>query len=88
VARLNTLAEYCLPFVKTGGLFIAYKGDCPDETDEAKKAFDILGGEIEKIEKYELTNGEKRTLVIVKKVKPTPEKYPRGQGKERKSPII
>ena len=88
VARLNILAEYCLPFVKVGGLFIAYKGDSPDEIEEAKKAFEILGGEIEKVEKYELTNGEKRTLVVVRKVKRTPEKYPRGQGKERKSPLI
>ncbi len=88
VARLNILAEYCLPFVKVGGLFIAYKGDNPDEIDEAQKAFAILGGELEKVERYELTNGEKRTLVVVKKVKRTPEKYPRGQGKERKSPLI
>lgn len=88
VARLNILAEYCLPFVKVGGVFIAYKGDSPDEIEEAKKAFSVLGGEIEKIERYELTNGEKRTLIIVRKVKKTPEKYPRGQGKERKSPII
>lgn len=88
VARLNTLAEYCLPFVRVGGRFIAYKGDCPDEIKEAEKALNVLGGEIEKTEKYELTNGEKRTLVVVKKVKRTPEKYPRGQGRERKSPII
>ncbi|MDE5548083.1 MAG: 16S rRNA (guanine(527)-N(7))-methyltransferase RsmG, partial [Clostridia bacterium] len=57
VARLNILAEYCLPFVKVGGLFIAYKGDSPDEIEEAKKAFEILGGELEKVEKYELPNG-------------------------------
>lgn len=87
VARLNTLAEYCLPFVKLGGRFIAYKGNCTEEIEEAKKAFDILGGETEHVEKYELPNGETRTLVVVKKVKHTPEKYPRGQGKERKNPL-
>ena len=88
VARLNTLAEYCLPFVKVGGLFIAYKGNCSEEIEEAQKAIDILGGKTERIEKYGLPNGESRCLVVVKKVKPTPEKYPRGQGKERKCPII
>lgn len=87
VARLNTLCEYCLPFVKVGGRFVAYKGDCEEELDEAKRAIDVLGGEIEQVERYTL-QGDKRTLVIIKKVKETPEKYPRGQGKERKSPII
>lgn len=88
VARLNTLAEYCLPFVRVGGRFIAYKGDCDEEIKEAEKAIKTLGGEIEAVEKYELPNGEKRTLIIVKKVAHTPPKYPRGQGKERKSPIV
>lgn len=88
VARLNTLCEYCLPFVKVGGSFIAYKGNCSEEVEEAKKAFSVLGGELERIEKYELPNGESRSIVVVKKIKPTPEKYPRGQGRERKCPII
>lgn len=88
VARLNTLAEYCLPFVKVGGRFIAYKGDCGEEIRESGKAIKILGGEIESIEKYDLPDGDKRTLVIVKKVTETPPKYPRGQGKERKSPLV
>lgn len=88
VARLNTLAEYCLPFVKVGGRFVAYKGNCSEEIKEAERAIEILGGEIEQTEKYELPDGERRTLVVVKKVKRTPEKYPRGQGKERKSPLI
>lgn len=87
VARLNTLCEYCMPLVRTGGRFIAYKGDCDGEITEAEKAVSVLGGEIEKIEKYGLPNGDKRSLVIIKKIAPTPLKYPRGQGKERKSPI-
>lgn len=87
VARLNTLAEYCMPLVKVGGRFIAYKGDCDGEIKEAEKAITILGGGIEKVEKYTL-GGDKRTLVIVKKIKPTPPKYPRGQGRERKNPIV
>lgn len=88
VARLNTLAEYCMPFVKVGGRFIAYKGAADEEVEEAKRAVAVLGGEIEKVEKYELDGGESRSIIIIKKVAHTPEKYPRGQGKERKCPII
>ena len=87
VARLNTLCEYCLPFVKIGGYFIAYKGDADEEVKEALNAVKVLGGRLEKVEKYCLPNGEKRSLVVIKKVAPTPEKYPRGQGKERKAPL-
>ncbi len=87
VARLNTLCEYCLPFVRVGGRFIAYKGECDEEIKEASNAIKVLGGEIECVERY-LLRGDKRTLVIIKKVKDTPQKYPRGQGKERKCPII
>lgn len=88
VARLNTLVEYCLPFVKVGGKFLAYKGDCDDEIEESKNAVKILGGEIEGVEKYELPQGfGKRQLIIIKKVCATPQKYPRGRGLERKSPL-
>lgn len=88
VARLNTLVEYCMPFVKIGGKFIAYKGDCDEEIKEAQRAIKVLGGEIENVDKYLLPNGDRRTLVIVRKISSTPKTYPRGQGKERKCPII
>lgn len=87
VARLNTLAEYCLPYVKVGGKFIAYKGDCDEEIAEAANAIKVLGGEIDSVVRYELENCGKRTILIVKKVVTTPQKYPRGQGKERKDPL-
>jgi 16S rRNA (guanine527-N7)-methyltransferase len=87
VARLNTLCEYCLPFVKVGGCFIAYKGDAAEEVKEAESAIKILGGKIENVEEYLLPSGDKRCLVVIKKISPTPAKYPRGQGKERKSPL-
>lgn len=87
VARLNTLTEYCLPFVKIGGKFIAYKGDCKEEIEEALPAVTLLGGKVEDTVEYNLPDGEKRTLVVIKKVKNTPAKYPRGNGKERKNPI-
>ena len=88
VARLNTLAEYCMPFVKVGGRFIAYKGAAGEEIEEAKRAIAVLGGELEKVENYELPNGESRSIIVIRKAAHTPEKYPRGQGKERKCPII
>ena len=89
VARLNVLAEYCLPFVKKGGMFLAYKGDAEEEVREAKRALSVLGGGEAQTHSYELPNGYgSRTLVLVKKIKNTPPAYPRGQGKERKNPLV
>lgn len=86
VARLNTLAEYCIPFVKVGGSMVAFKGDADEEVKEAVNAVNLLGGEIVDNFKYEL-EGAKRALITIKKVKNTPSKYPRGNGKERKNPL-
>lgn len=87
VARLNTLAEYCLPLVKTGGSVVAYKGRT-EEVQEAKRAISLLGGGRTEEISYSLPEemGE-RTLVCIRKEKPTPLKYPRGNGKERKNPL-
>lgn len=81
VSRLPILCEYCLPLVKTGGAFLAMKGDCQEELEEAKNAISVLGGKVERMEEYALPSGDKRTLVVIRKVKKTPEKYPRGQIK-------
>lgn len=86
VAALNVLAEYCLPFVKTGGVFAALKGE-KDETGEAENAIKKLGGEIADIKRYSLPGGDKRTLVIIKKVSPTPPQYPRVSAKIAKKPL-
>ena len=86
VARLNTLCEYCLPFARVGGRFIAYKGRCEEELEESLNAVKTLGGRVECVEKFEL-NGEKRTIVVIEKVASTPQKYPRGRGLERKRPL-
>ena len=87
VARLNTLLEYCLPYVKLGGYFIAYKSmDTDEEIDESKNALNILGGKIEKVDKINL-EGNDRTLIYIKKVKNTPNKYPRGQNKPKSLPL-
>jgi 16S rRNA (guanine527-N7)-methyltransferase len=88
VARMNTLCEYCMPFVKVGGSFVAYKSGDVTEIDEAKNAYKTLGGVLERVIPYELPEGYgERVLAVVKKTKPTPPKYPRGQGKERKQPL-
>lgn len=87
VASLNTLSEYCLPFVKPGGYFIAYKGLADEELKTAENAVKILGGEVEKTDKYTLPDGSRRTVILIKKIKPTPQKFPRGQGLERKAPL-
>lgn len=87
VARLNTLLEYCLPYVKLGGYFIAYKSmDTDEEINESKNALNILGGKIEKVDKINL-EGNDRTLIYIKKVKNTPNKYPRGQNKPKSLPL-
>ena len=88
VANLRELCEYCLPFVKVGGVFVAYKSGDTSEIDEAQSAYKTLGGKLKSVEKYELPEGYgERTLAVVEKVKSTPNKYPRGQGKERKAPL-
>lgn len=88
VAELNTLCEYMLPLVKVGGKVVCYKGSNLQEVENAKNALEILGGEIETIFNYNLPfdMGE-RNIVVIKKVKNTPPKYPRGQGKERSKPL-
>ena len=88
VARMNTLSEYCLPFVKVGGKFIAYKSGDKTEIIEAETAYKTLGGKLEELHEYALPeNYGERILAVVKKVKPTPLRYPRGHGKERKNPL-
>ena len=88
VARMNTLSEYCLPFVKVGGAFVAYKSGDVSEIDEAESAYRELGGKKREVALYSLPEGYgDRSLAIIEKTKPTPAKYPRGNGKERKSPL-
>lgn len=89
VSALPTLSEYCLPFVKVGGLFVAYKGkDGEAELAAAEKAVETLGGAFERIIRYTLPGSDaERTLILIRKVRPTPERYPRKAGKPEKSPI-
>lgn len=88
VARLNVLVEFCLPLVKVGGKFVAMKGDAQDEIDEAENAIKLLGGKIAEMKNIKLPNLEdKRTLVIIEKIKTTPNKYPRKAGTATKEPL-
>lgn len=89
VARLSSLSEFCIPFVKPGGMFVSYKaGDCAQECKEAANAIKILGGTLVKAEEAYLPDTDiARTFVLIKKEKKTPEKYPRGQGKPLKQPL-
>ena len=90
VAKLNVLLEYMLPFTKIGGRCICMKSfGIEEELKEAKKAIEILGGEIEKIDIIALPESEiKRKIVVIKKVKNTLDKYPRKAGTPEKEPII
>lgn len=82
VTRLPVLLEYCLPFVKVGGYFIAMKGNEPkEELDTSKNALSILGGEIIDIKYFTLPFSEnKRSIIFIKKFRQTPGKYPRKPG--------
>ena len=88
VAKLNTLAEYCIPFVRVGGRFVAYKGGA-DERGEAERAGRELGCAPWQGTAYDLPGGYgARMLVWAEKIKRTPPQYPRGRGKERSAPIV
>lgn len=89
VANMTVLSEYCIPFVKVGGYFIPYKtGTVEEEITQGKKAIQILGGKIEKIEKLMLPNSDiSRSFVFIKKEKQTPKAYPRKAGTASKQPL-
>ena len=87
VARLNVLAELCLPYVKVGGQFLAMKGAmAQEEADEAASAIRKLGGQIERIAEYPIGDAVHR-VVLVRKTAPTPNAYPRPFAKIKKSPL-
>lgn len=78
VAALNVLCEYCLPFVKVGGVFVAMKSaKAEEEIALAKNAIKTLGGEIIEKKTFTLSDGGERNLIIIKKISQTPPKYPR-----------
>lgn len=88
VARLPVLSEYCVPFVKKNGLFVAMKGEKGElEASESQNALKLLGCEKPTVKTLTLTGNEKRTFIIAKKISQTPTKYPRMGGKIAKSAL-
>ena len=87
VARLNTLSEYCIPYIKVGGKFISMKGpELSEELGEAKAAIKTLGGEVDKVSEFDLKDSG-RTIVVINKITKTPKTYPRHSSKIKSKPL-
>lgn len=88
VARLNTLVEWAMPFVRVGGYFFSMKGpQGEEEWREAENGIALLGGKTERLSRLSLEGEDERVLIVIKKIKETPKKYPRGGGKPVKNPL-
>lgn len=85
VANMALLSEFCIPFVKVGGSFIAMKGPSED-ISLGNNAIKILGGTLENVHDYELFD-EKRRIAVVKKISQTPSKYPRNSSQIKKKTL-
>lgn len=90
VASLDTLSEYCIPFVKVGGYFISMKGsDIEDELKNSLNSIKILGAKVVDKKIVKLPGSDiKHSLIIIEKIRQTPTKYPRGGGKPRKKSFV
>lgn len=89
VANLSTLSEYCIPYIRIGGIFISYKsGDIDEEINLAKKAVKILGSDIKETIKLQLPETEiSRAFIKIQKEESTNKKYPRKAGLPSKDPL-
>lgn len=89
VVRMSVLSEYCLPLAKVDGYLVALKGPkAQDELAEAKNAIEVLGGSVKEVKELTLPDtDDERTLIVVKKVKATPKKYPRQAGTPNRKPL-
>ncbi|MEA1961545.1 MAG: 16S rRNA (guanine(527)-N(7))-methyltransferase RsmG [Bacillota bacterium] len=88
VASMNVMLEYGLPLVKVGGCLLLWKGlHYQQEIDEAKNALAVLGGEVEEVFSYSLMEERDRVILLVRKKRPTPMKYPRRTGIPSKRPL-
>lgn len=89
VANLSVLSEYCIPYIRIGGIFVPYKsGEIDEEVAASRKAVDILGGQIDHVEKFQLPDTDiHRSFVFINKIKNTQKKYPRKAGTPAKEPL-
>ena len=89
VANLSSLSEYCLPYVKVGGYFVALKGPgAQEEIAESKNAIATMGGKVEKVMQFCLPENSTRTIVVIRKISQTPTSFPRTAAKMAKKPIL
>lgn len=86
VAAMPVLSEYCMPYVKVGGKFIALKS-VNEEIEQSERAIKILGGKKAKVKNYTITNGDNRRLFVIEKISHTPTKYPRNPSMIKKKPL-
>lgn len=86
---MSVLSEYCLPLAKVDGYLVALKGPkAQDELADAKNAIEVLGGSVKEVKELMLPDtDDERTLIVVKKVKATPKKYPRQAGTPSRKPL-
>ena len=89
VSQLNVLCEYCMPFIRPGGLFISYKGSKTlEELENSSNAIELLGGQLKEVtDQVSLSKQIKRGFVIIDKISDTDDKYPRRAGKPLKKPL-
>ena len=91
VGKLNLLCELCLPLVCVGGVFLSMKAvTTNEEVEEARGAISLLGGKLEKVIEYELTDGQEtisRSIVVIRKISKTPPQYPRNNSQIAKKPL-
>ena len=90
VANLSTLSEYCIPFIHKNGYFIPYKsGNVDNELKQAGKALRILGGTVERTDRFQLPgDAGDRSLILIRKTRETPVQFPRQAGQPAKKPIL
>lgn len=88
VSNLSTILEYMMPFIKVGGRAVCMKGpNYQEELENARAAIKVLGGQVEAIENFNINTEYERNIIIIKKIKETPKKFPRGGNKPLKEPI-